>query len=335
MPGYIQFIRGQFTEPPVPSFDLTGRTYVVTGANSGLGLDAARLLIQLNCSTVVLACRTIAKGEQAKETLSSEKGKNGQKPTIVVMELDMCSFPSAIAFSERCKDLPRIDAVLLNAGVVQKNFTVIQGYETTLLVNVVSTFFLAVLLTPVLYQSAKKHNITPTIAITGSAVHFWATETDVTQPPDGKIFSTLSADKNTNMSMRYNLSKLHVMLLVKHLSKTFETLAQRDPMGKPLLVINHAAPGLCNTPFFREEGALTRQILKFVARSSEHGARTLVYGAAAGKETTGEYLSECQIKPASPFAQSAEGDRQAKRLWKELSGVYEALKPGCMAALQA
>ncbi|KIV94227.1 hypothetical protein PV10_02014 [Exophiala mesophila] len=334
MPGYIQFIRGQFTEPPVPSFDLSGRTIIVTGANSGLGLEAAKLLIQLNCSTVILACRSIAKGEQAKETLGSVKSKNGQKPSIVVMELDMCSFPSIIAFSERCKDLPRIDAVLLNAGIVQKEFNVIQGYELTLLVNVVSTFFLAVLLTPILQESARKYNITPNIAITGSAVHFWAKEKDVTGPPDGKIFSTLSADKHTDMNLRYNLSKLHVMLLVKYLAQVFETLAQKDSIGKPLVVINHAAPGLCWTPFFREQGAVARQILKLVARSGEHGARTLVYGAGAGKETHGQYLSECQIKPASDFVQSAEGDRQAKRLWKELSGVYESLKPGCTAGLQ-
>lgn len=68
---------------------------------------------------------------------------------------------------------------------------------------------------------------------------------------------------------------------------------------------------------------------KRLARSTEHGARTLVHGAVADISTNGQYLSECEIKPASPFVRSAEGDRTAQKLWAELTDIYETVSPGC------
>lgn len=333
MPGLIQFVRGQFSTPPIPKVDLTGRTILITGANSGLGLDAAIWLAQLKCSTIVLACRTRAKGEKAKQVIESACETTGQKPQFVLFELDLSNFQSVVAFSERCKDLPRLDAAILNAGVYETKFSLAEGYETTITVNVISTFLLTVLLVPVLRQSATRYNITPTIEIVGSAVHFWATEKDLTSPADGEILKTLSDPQKANMQTRYLLSKLPVMLLVKYLASILTKSAGADAAGKPLLIINNVAPGWCDTNLNRTAGIGYKSAIKLVGRSSEHGARTLVHGVIAGNESHGQYLSECRVKPASAFVRSAEGDATAQRLWNELSAIYESIKPGCTREL--
>ncbi|KIX03755.1 uncharacterized protein Z518_07308 [Rhinocladiella mackenziei CBS 650.93] len=334
MPGVIQFLRGQFSTPPMPQVDLTGRTILITGANSGLGLDAAKLLAQLNCGTVVLACRSIAKGESAREIVQSVSSSKGQKPTVVVVELDLTSFSSVLAFSERCKELPRLDGAILNAGVYLSEFTLAEGYEATITVNVISTFLLATLLVPTLRRSAKNYDITPTIAVVGSAVHFWANDKDLTGPAEGRILKSLSDPKTADMKGRYFLSKLPAMLLVKYLASVLEKSAQEDPNGKPLVVINYVAPGLCATNLFRTHTETSTKVLvKVMGRPSEYGARTLVHAGTAGKETHGQYLSECEVKKYSAFVKSAEGDRTAKTLWNELSAVYEDVNPGCTKEL--
>ncbi|KAL6247359.1 hypothetical protein RBB50_005705 [Rhinocladiella similis] len=334
MVGITQFIRGQFQTPPVPKIDLTGRTIAITGANSGLGLEAAKLLVQLNCSTIVLVCRTLSKGEQARRIIEATPSGSGQKPQCILLELDLSSFASVVACAEKFRDLPRLDAAILNAGAELHKFSLSEGYESTITVNVISTFLLATLLIPTLRQSATKFNITPVIAVTGSAVHFWAKTQDLTTPPDGEILNSLSDPRKTNMGdERYYLSKLPVMLLVKRFSKVLTASAEADPIGKPLVVINNVAPGLCNTNFFQDAGGATKLIVKAAARSGEHGARTLVHGGTAGKETHGQYLSECQVKSYSPFVKSGEGDKTADRLWDELSVIYERLKPGCTKEL--
>ncbi|ETI19424.1 hypothetical protein G647_09258 [Cladophialophora carrionii CBS 160.54] len=333
MPGIVQFLRGQFSTPPMPQVDLTGRCMLVTGANTGLGLDAARLLARLNCTTIVLACRSFAKGEKAKEAVLQSLPTGSKQPTIVALEIDLTSFSSVVAFAERCKDLPRLDAAVLNAGVDLQEFSLAEGYETTITVNVISTFLLATLLLPILRSSAKRYNITPHIAIVGSAVHFWANDKDITTPADGQILRTLSDPKKADMKGRYYLSKLPVMLLVKYLATVLTKSAEEDSHDKPLVIINNVAPGFCRTDLFRtHEDVVLKVMYKTIGRESEHGARTLVHGAVAGQESHGQYLSECQVKKYSAFVRSAEGDRTAQRLWQELSSLYEGIKPGCTQA---
>lgn len=233
--------------PPIPAVDLTGRTILVTGANSGLGLEAAKLLVQLNCSKIILACRSIAKGESTRDMLSTVSSRNGKTPTIIPFELEMTAFSSVVSFADRCKELPRLDAAILNAGIDTFEFKLAEGYESTITVNVISTFLLATLLVPTLRATARKYNITPNIAVVGSAVHFWTDPKLLSTPKSGEIFNSLSKQQTADMKGRYMLSKLPVMLLVKYLASLLEESAQRDPNGKPLVILNNVAPGFCVT----------------------------------------------------------------------------------------
>lgn len=115
----LDFFKRQFLDkiPPVSrrDVDLSGETAIVTGSNVGLGLECARQLLDLGCSKVILAVRSEAKGEAARQDLS--RGRDLKLGVIEVWKLDLSSYDSIIAFSERAKSLERLDLVILNAGI--------------------------------------------------------------------------------------------------------------------------------------------------------------------------------------------------------------------------
>lgn len=80
-----------FVFEPTPAL-LTGRTVVVTGANAGFGLETAIHLARLEPAQIILAVRTIAKGETAKATVSEKTGLPGSNTSV--WELDLASFAS-------------------------------------------------------------------------------------------------------------------------------------------------------------------------------------------------------------------------------------------------
>jgi protochlorophyllide reductase len=103
----------------------TGRTFVVTGANSGIGFEAARDLVARG-ATVVLACRDLEKGEQARAEMEV-----AGKGTAVLLELDLADLDSVAAFAKTfAADHPDLRALVCNAGVMGGPFlTTAQGFE--------------------------------------------------------------------------------------------------------------------------------------------------------------------------------------------------------------
>jgi retinol dehydrogenase 12 len=104
--------------------DLRGRTVIVTGSNVGLGLEAAKRFYAMNPARLILAVRTISKGEDAKKVILEPGKKEGPYGTvksetnIEVWALDLSSFESVRKFAKKCEDeLERIDILLENAAV--------------------------------------------------------------------------------------------------------------------------------------------------------------------------------------------------------------------------
>ncbi|KAL7933151.1 hypothetical protein V8C35DRAFT_280985 [Trichoderma chlorosporum] len=147
---------------PVQTLDLplkiskelcAGRTYIVTGANVGLGLEAARHLVGVGASKVILAVRNLKAGEAAKKDVEASTGING---VAEVWHLDLSSYASVRAFASKAVEtLERIDAIIENAAVAGLEEKA-EGHHLTTTVNVISTFLLAVLLLPKLRSDAAK-----------------------------------------------------------------------------------------------------------------------------------------------------------------------------------
>ena len=78
--------------------------------------------------------------------------------------------------------------------------------------------------------------------------------------------------------------------------------------------------------------ALTK---KLMARTTEVGSRTLVHAALAERDTHGQYLQDCQVRPCSPLVEGKEGGAVQKRVWEELAAKLEEIQPGILKMLDS
>ena len=199
-----------FFKPPVPSADFSGKTIIVTGANVGLGKEASKHFVRLGAHTVVLAVRSLEKGEAAKAEIETETKRLG---AVEVYELDYSSYASVKAFAAKVAQLPRIDIAVLNAGVATEQFEVSEDNENTITVNVISTALLALLLLPILRSSASEYGIEPVISVVGSGIHAWTSFPERETP---NSLATLNDQKTADMKDRYalflSLRSLHAPL---------------------------------------------------------------------------------------------------------------------------
>nr|XP_019014762.1 uncharacterized protein I206_00848 [Kwoniella pini CBS 10737]OCF53543.1 hypothetical protein I206_00848 [Kwoniella pini CBS 10737] len=159
--------------PPAPKGDyLKVKIVVITGANSGVGLEATKQLANASPEQLILAIRKIEQGEKFLKDLQkiypNLKGK--------VISLDLSDIENIKKFVLNIKkESNRIDLLINNAGI-NPNFedgpyiTTKDGYERTFQVNVLSPFLTTILLLPllknsndpkVLYSGSDTHNIAP------------------------------------------------------------------------------------------------------------------------------------------------------------------------------
>ena len=190
---YTQLI----TKLPYPTHSLSGQTIIVTGSNTGLGLEAARHFTRIGATKVILAVRTVSKGETAKESIESSTNRKG---VVEVWQLDLSSYESVKDFAKKVQKLDRLDALVENAGIATGKYSKLEDNESTITTNVVSTFLLALLLLPKLRESGQKFNITPHLTIVSSEVHAWS---PFTERNSANIFDTLNNKETANMADRY------------------------------------------------------------------------------------------------------------------------------------
>lgn len=191
--------------PPVPTASYEGQTVIVTGANVGLGFEAARLIVRLGAAKVILAVRSVGKGEEAKKSIEESEKKSG---VVDVWQLDLSSYASVEEFAARVNnELPRLDVILENAGIATQNFNLAEGNEATITTNVISTYLLALLVLPKLKETAAKFNRQTYLTIVSSEVHFLTKLPYVMkEKDDASVIEILN--RGANMADRYNASKL-------------------------------------------------------------------------------------------------------------------------------
>ena len=165
-------IQSQKKELPflLTSDDCDGKTFVITGAYSGIGYETAKHLVELQAARVIIAVRDLKRGEEAKASLERATGRSG---VVEVYELDLSSFDSVKAFIDRLKaNLDRVDALIANAAIGLTDWREVDGYETQLRVNLVSNVLLMALIVPFLQDTGKKLRITPRIIFVGTVAPF-------------------------------------------------------------------------------------------------------------------------------------------------------------------
>jgi NAD(P)-dependent dehydrogenase (short-subunit alcohol dehydrogenase family) len=196
-------------DPQLFNKDLTGSTYIVTGANSGSGLATAEQLAKQGAH-VIAACRRVTAGEEATRPFADLPG------SVEVMELDLASLASVRRFVMAFKAKhDRLDGLVNNAGVMNTpEGKTEDGYETQFAVNHLGHFLLTELLLDTLKASAPSR-----VVCVSSVAHAGmrgAPHADVVL--DDIHFERRDYDGGE----AYNQSKLAVVIYARHLAKRLE-----------------------------------------------------------------------------------------------------------------
>lgn len=280
----------------------------------------------MNAAKVIIACRSIEKGNAAKADIESSTAN--RKGVVEVWQLDLSSFENVKDFCRRAdQQLDRLDILLENASVLTMKFSEHEGYEEQITVNVLSTFLMALLLLPALRRTATRHNTVPHLTIVSSDAHV------VTPFRCRDAPSILQALKGpADMYNRYGDTKLLQLLLVRELAKALDGASSGPTQKQPRVVLNTLNPGLCRSDLFRNAPWPYTWVLyvsmRLIARTAEMGSRNLLAAATAAEDTHGKYISDCTVWEPSRFVRSPEGADAQRRVFAELLDELEKIEPG-------
>jgi retinol dehydrogenase 12 len=333
LPAVRTFLHSQlFVTPTYPTDSFTGQTIIVTGSNASLGLEAARHFFRLGAAKLILAVRNISKGEAGREDILRSVRTRTDASAIEVWLLDMSSTALTLAFAERVRaELPRVDAVVLNAGISNKRFDMAEGYELVTQVNVLNTFLLALALLPKLVETNSRFpDAEPHLSVVTSEVHR-IEDFDEINAPD--LFEKLNRPEEYIKQKRYQVTKLMEILLVREL---VQRLAEADITWAALsspVIINLVNPGLCNTALGRSEATMplwARVLRRLLDRTPEVGARCYVHAAAGPADSHGEYMADGKNQEMEAWILTDVGARVQRKVWEQTVKVLERRRPGIL-----
>ncbi len=283
-----------FTEADVPN--QSGKCFIVTGANTGIGLEISRVLAARG-ARVLLACRDRAKGETAMAKIRSlTPGAD-----LAFLPLDQADLISIRAAAQLAAKEPRIDGLVNNAGVMNPPLMrTKQGFELQFGVNHLGTFALTSLLLPKLAETKGAR-----VVVTSSIAHRNA-QID---------WDDLNADKSYSPFKRYAPSKLANALFFFELDRRLRGL------GSPVTAVG-CHPGSAATDLGRYMGALQMlmPVVRLFLNTAAMGAWPALQ-AATGSVTPGGYYGPtgfAGIRGASGEASrapQATDPALARRLW--------------------
>ena len=289
---------------------LTGRVAVVTGANTGIGFEAALVLAERGAQ-VVLACRSAERAQDAAARIAASRAS---APALEVLELDLGSLDSIHGAAEQLRERhPRIDLLINNAGVMDVPYGKTEDdFELHLGINHLGHFALTGLLLP------------QVTAVPGSRI---VNVSSVAHKQGSIDFDDLAYTRGYNPSRAYARSKLANLLF------TFELNRRLAAASAPTTALA-AHPGLSRTDLYRHEkpavSLVIRLISPFLMQNAAMGAlptlRAATDPAAAGGTYYGpagrrEFKGHPVPVDAVPAAYETETARQ---LWAEserLTGV--------------
>jgi NAD(P)-dependent dehydrogenase (short-subunit alcohol dehydrogenase family) len=298
--------------------DCSERTVVVTGANSGLGYEATKALARKG-ATVVMACRSTDRGEQAAREIADELSTAGG--TLQVRQCDLASLDSVAAFADGVReDYDAIDVLCNNAGVmaIPRQETE-DGFEKQLGVNHLGHFALTGYLLDLLVASEGESRVVNH----SSGAHTSGTVN----------FEDLQREQSYGKWEAYGQSKLANLLFAYELQRRLDDAGITDTLS----VGCH--PGYADTNLqFRgpeEMGSRVRYGMMTVAnalfgQSAQQGALPLLYAATAPDVAGGAYygpggLLNMRGAPERQESNAASHDEaDAEQLWtvsEELTGV--------------
>ncbi len=284
--------------------DQSGRLFMITGANSGLGLETAKVLSSAGAD-VVLACRSESKANAAVEEIR----RHGARGALHVEALDLQDLASVAACAARVRDThAKLDVLINNAGVMVPPLgRTRDGFETQIGTNHLGHFALTGHLLPLLQSSPAARVVT-----LSSIMHRL-----------GKIrFEDLNFDRGYIAWLAYGQSKLANLLF------SFELQRRLTRAGSDLLSLA-AHPGYASTNL-QAHDFMSRALNPIAAQSAAMGALPTLYAAVSSDVVPGGYYGPRSMGGMRGYPGPASASRRARdeavaaRLWKaseSLTGV--------------
>lgn len=284
-------------EAVTSGLDLSGKTYLITGCNSGLGLESARVLA-LRGARIFGTARTQEKSAQVLAPLgSNHKG----------FACDLAN-PSSIrsCITALQREEGRLDGILANAGIMAlPTLEKASGYELQFFTNHVGHFLFVTGILEKLQGQGR-------VVVVSSAAHTMA-------PAGGIDFANLSGDRGYSPWTAYGQSKMANILFAKELARRFQGTGR-------VSVSLH--PGVIQTNLGRHMPAVARVAFGIVGpifqKSIPEGAATqcyaLVHPDAAA--LSGAYLADVNV--ATP-RKEAEDPALARKLWEATEEIVKKL----------
>lgn len=279
-------------------YSLAGKVFIVTGANTGLGFETTKSLVERN-ATVIMACRSLEKANEAIGLIR----KQTTDGTVIPCHLDLASFESIVDFVHNIKsNYPNFNCVINNAGLAIPNskLKTVDGIELHFGTNHLGHFLLTRLLQNDIHRNSAR------IVIVSSLLH---QRGEIDFSSISKCVDSFGSKGNNKL---YNNSKLANFYHARELYKK----------GFDAHVL---CPGLCHTDFFRSYNPrwyhyiIFSPVVWLLLRSAKQGSENIVYCATDNVNTeavnpsTGYFVRNLkQTKSKMQF-----DDLTGSRLWTE------------------
>jgi WW domain-containing oxidoreductase len=280
--------------------DLSGKRFLVTGCNSGLGFETMNALAANGGSVIGLA-RTLDAASQACA---------GASPNCIPIACDLTSFDSIAAARTAIRGLSfPLDAIVANAGVANVSSPQVRyGVERNFLVNYLGHFLLIDGLTERLRDRSGR------VVIVSGALNA------AQAPVEGIMFDNLDGRRSYDARTFYAQSKLASALYAKELSRRLKSRG---------IAVNSVDPGSAHTRLNR--GIMARLFAKAPARAA--ATQTLLAASPQVDGLTGGHWADCNIFKGNSILEDAV---LAKRLWDiSLEILQRQSTPGNRSMQQA
>ncbi|KAL1853206.1 hypothetical protein Daus18300_011854 [Diaporthe australafricana] len=307
-----------------------GKTVLVTGANTGLGFEAAVKYAALGADKLILVVRSAVKGEEAKKRILERTGRSSGEVNITILTVDLTDFASVQGFVHNLRqETEHLDVALLNAGLANPKFEESPtSWEVAVQVNVLSTALMAVLLLPLLHATAAARGKAVHLTFVNSHGHNMM-QKDWCTSAGGSLLKAANEKEKWDVARSYSMVKLLGMAVMGAVARGVAGSPVPSPVSRrPDIIVNAVCPSLCKTDLGRNFGTLA-QISGFFfqgvfARTAEEGARSLVSATALGPESHGRFWHHDILFPVGDLAKD---EAFMKQTWAEILEVVSQAQP--------
>lgn len=285
--------------------DQKGKTIIITGASSGLGKQATKVLAGKN-ATVIMAVRNVQKAE----TVVKEIREDFPDAHLEIRQLDLGSLKSVKVFGkEFSNDHTRLDILINNAGIMMCPFSKTEdGFEIQMGTNHFGHFALTGLLMPVLLETKDSR-----IVATSSMAH-----------KSGDI----NFDDINWESRKYSTTKAYSDSKLANLYFTYELVRKyKGIKNAPIFTVAH--PGGTNTDLGRHM-RIAKLLAPIIGQKVEMGTLPSLRAATDSNAKSGDYFGPKNLFEARGYpvivqpSKMAQDEANAKKLWnlsEELTGI--------------